>query len=147
MWKIKDFKRRFKDAKEGKTLSLFSQPFYTHKHGYRMCARLYLNGDGIGKGNSLSFFFVLMRGDYDNLLSWPFRHTISLMLMDQDRRLQNICDTFTSDPTSNSFQKPVSEMNVASGVPCFIEHSKIFSGPTYLKDDTIYLKVKVDGSH
>jgi len=49
VWKIKDYMRRKRDAVAGRTLSLYSQPFYTSRYGYKMCARIYLNGDGMGK--------------------------------------------------------------------------------------------------
>jgi len=42
-----------------------------------MCARLYLNGDGMGKGTHVSLFFVIMRGAYDALLKWPFKQKVS----------------------------------------------------------------------
>ena len=57
-------------------MSLYSQPFYTGRYGYKMCGRVYLNGDGMGKGTHLSLFFVLMRGEYDALLEWPFRQKV-----------------------------------------------------------------------
>ena len=49
VWKIRDYDRRRREAISGKTLSLYSQPFYTSRYGYKMCARVYLNGDGMGK--------------------------------------------------------------------------------------------------
>ena len=42
-----------------------------------LCARLYPNGDGIGKGTHLSLFFVVMKEDYNALLPWPFRQKVS----------------------------------------------------------------------
>lgn len=50
--------------------------FYTAKYGYKVCLRVYLNGDGTGKGTHVSLFFVVMKGDYDALLPWPFRHKV-----------------------------------------------------------------------
>lgn len=76
IWKIRDYKRRKQEAVAGKTLSLYSQPFYTGYFGYKMCARVYLNGDGMGKGTHLSLFFVVMRGEYDALLPWPFKQKV-----------------------------------------------------------------------
>ena len=49
LWKITNYTRRKADAVAGKTLSLYSQPFYTSRHGYKMCGRVYLNGDGMGR--------------------------------------------------------------------------------------------------
>jgi len=30
----------------------------------------------MGKGTHVSLFFVVMKGDYDALLPWPFRHKV-----------------------------------------------------------------------
>ena len=48
VWKITDYSRRKRDAESGKTLSFYSHPFYTSRHGYKMCARISLNGEGAG---------------------------------------------------------------------------------------------------
>ncbi|XP_070577609.1 TNF receptor-associated factor 3-like isoform X2 [Ptychodera flava] len=145
IWKIKDYTRRKHDAVVGKTLSLYSQPFYTSRYGYKMCARVYLNGDGMGKGTHMSLFFVVMRGDYDTLLTWPFRQKVTLVLLDQDTGHRNLSDTFRPDPTSTSFKQPTSDMNIASGCPLFVSQSSLET-PAYVKNDTLYIKVIVDTS-
>ncbi len=43
-----------------------------------MCVRAYLNGDGAGYKTHLSIFFVLMKGEYDPLLKWPFEHKVGI---------------------------------------------------------------------
>lgn len=43
-----------------------------------MCLRIYLNGDGTGRGSHLSLFFVVMRGHSDALLKWPFNQKVIL---------------------------------------------------------------------
>ncbi|XP_069494207.1 TNF receptor-associated factor 3 [Ambystoma mexicanum] len=145
IWKIRDYKRRKQEAVMGKTLSLYSQPFYTGYFGYKMCARVYLNGDGMGKGTHLSLFFVIMRGEYDALLPWPFKQKVSLMLMDQGPSRRHLGDAFKPDPNSSSFKKPTGEMNIASGCPVFVAQTVLENG-TYIKDDTIFIKVIVDTS-
>ena len=51
------------------------------RNGYKMCIRAYLNGDGMGYKTHLSLFFVLMKGEFDALLKWPFEHKISMILV------------------------------------------------------------------
>ena len=63
LWKVDEFERRRKEAKEGITLSLYSTPFYTNRHGYKMCARIYTNSDGLGKDAHLSCFFLWLCED------------------------------------------------------------------------------------
>ena len=87
-------------------------------NGYKMCLRLYMDGDGSGKITHLSFFITLMRGGYDALLPWPFRQTVTLMLLDQDKQ-KDIFQSFKPDPSSSLFQRPINEMNVSSGCPKF----------------------------
>lgn len=57
-----------------------SAAFYTSKYGYKMCLRVYLNGDGTGRGTHLSLFFVVMKGPNDALLRWPFNQKVGLGL-------------------------------------------------------------------
>lgn len=143
LWRISDFRRRKREAVGGEILSLYSQPFYTHRYGYRMCARIYLNGDGLGKGTHVSLFFAIMRGDFDALLTWPFKQKVTLTLLDQSSSGQHLSDTFFPDPTSTSFHQPSSEMNVASGCPLFVRQSVLEAQP-YLVRDSIFLRIVVD---
>ena len=143
LWKVDEFERRRKEAVEGVTLSLYSTPFYTSRQGYKMCARAYLNGDGLGKGSHLSFFFVIMRGPCDALLPWPFRQKVTLTLINQAGK-KHMTDSFRPDPHSSSFQRPGrKEMNIASGCPMFIRIEHLLNGG-FVKDDAIYLRVVVD---
>ena len=49
-----------------------------------MCIRAYLNGDGSGYKTHLSLFFVLMKGEYDALLRWPFDYKVSMILVGKE---------------------------------------------------------------
>ena len=142
MWKITDFARRRNEAITGQHSSTYSPCFYTSRHGYKMCVRIYLNGDGKGKGTHISIFFVMMRGQYDALLRWPFRQKITFMLMDHDN-MEHVIDSFRPDPSSSSFQRPQRETNIASGCPTFCPLSEL-NNHAYVKDDTMFVKVIVD---
>ena len=144
LWRIPEMRRRIHDAKIGRITSIYSPPFYTGRNGYKMCIRAYLNGDGSGEGTHLSIFFVIMRGEYDSLLQWPFDHNVSLVLVDQDQR-KHLVQTFKPNLQSNSFQRPKSDMNVASGCPEFAKLS-VLDDPSYVKDDIMYIKAIVDTS-
>lgn len=53
----------------------------TYRHGYKMFCRLYLNGFDSGLGTHISPYFVLMRGESDVLLKWPFEHKVTFKLL------------------------------------------------------------------
>ncbi|XP_073415114.1 TNF receptor-associated factor 1 [Dendrobates tinctorius] len=144
LWKISDFTRKCQVASEGRAISLYSPAFYTARYGYKVCLRIYLNGDGTGKGSHISLFFAIMKGDYDVLLPWPFRHKVTFMLLDQSNH-EHVIDAFRPDPMSVSFQRPVTDMNVASGCPLFCPLSKLQStSSAYVKDNTMFIRCIIE---
>ena len=142
IWKITDFAKRRNEAITGKQVSFYSPCFYTSRHGYKMRVRIYLNGDGIGKGTHISLFFAVMRGEYDAILRWPFQQKVTLMLLDQNN-VEHAIDAFRPDRNSSSFQRPRREVNIASGCPTFCSLSELHNH-AYVKDDTMFIKVIVD---
>jgi hypothetical protein len=95
LWKIEGYQRKRQDAINGVKTAFYSPPFYSAQHGYKMCAKVYMNGDGFGKGSHLSLFFVVMRGDYDAVQTWPFQKKITMMLLDQGNG-DHMIDAFNS---------------------------------------------------
>lgn len=85
-----------------------------------------------------------MRGSYDSILKFPFNFKVTFCLYDQSAAKDHIIDSFRPDPKSNSFQRPRSEMNIASGIPKFAPLSKFEKPDTYVKDDTMFIRVTVD---
>ncbi|KAM3865345.1 TNF receptor-associated factor 5 [Diretmus argenteus] len=148
IWKIQDFSKRKEAEVKGQHACLSSVPFHTSCCGYRMAAKAYLNGDGEGRGSHLSLYIVLMPGEFDPLLPWPFRQTVSLSVLDQGGTANHRTFSFRPDPASNSFQRPASELisNVASGFSRFIPFTQLETpqNAVYVKDDTLFVKVKVD---
>ncbi len=148
IWKIEDFRNRREAEAKGQPPCLSSVPFHTGRCGYKMAAKVYLNGDGEGRGTHLSLYVVLMPGDFDALLPWPFRQTVSLSVLDQSGTGNHRSLSFRPDPTSKSFQRPATESasNVAVGFSCFIPLNKLETpqNAVYVSDDTLFVKVKVD---
>ena len=142
LWKITEFARKRNEAVSGQQVSFFSPCFYTSRYGYKMCARIYLNGDGMGRGTHISVFFVVLRGQYDAILRWPFRQKVTFMLFDQDN-VQHVIKAFRPDPNSPSFQRPRRETNIASGCPMFCSLTEL-NNHAYVRDDTMFLKIIVD---
>ena len=103
-----------------------------------MCCVIYLNGDGVGRGQYMSLSFAMMKGDYDHILSWPFQKRITMSLMHQGGG-QDHSYAFYTDA-----QRPLQEMDVISGCKMFAGHSDIENHPlTYLVENTIFLKIVV----
>lgn len=147
VWKITHVREKFQDAISGRQVSHYSPPFYSSQYGYKMCTRIYLNGDGVARNTHVSLFFVICKGEHDSLLKWPFKQKITFILLDQstNESKENIVEAFRPDSNSNSFKRPTSDMNIASGIPLFCSLQKLRSNEhEYIKDDTIFIKIIVD---
>ena len=145
-WPISEVSERREEARTGKRISMDSSPFHSiNGHGYKMCLRLYILGDGIGKGTHMSLFFVIMKGEFDNFLPWPFTHKVIFKLINK-RSGHDVVESIRPDPFSSSFQKPKSDMNVASGCPRFVSINELMQGG-FIVDDTIFIEVEVDTSN
>ncbi|CAF1039821.1 unnamed protein product [Didymodactylos carnosus] len=145
IWIITQVMNKMADAQSDRQPSILSPPFYSSPVGYKMRARLYLNGDGNAKRTHISLFFVIMKGEHDAILTWPFDYKVTFCLLDQSGQNQHISDSFRPDTKSNSFQRPRSEMNIASGIPKFYPLPIIQqNNNSYVRDDTMFIKVMVD---
>jgi hypothetical protein len=72
IWKIMDYSRRKNDAVSGRTYSLFSQPFYSGRFGYKMCGRVYLNGVALRRHVLLS----LQQRKETSVSLYPYHHRL-----------------------------------------------------------------------
>lgn len=142
LWKIDNLTERLQKAQNGSVTALHSAPVYTNRFGYKFCGRLYLNGDGIGKTTHASMFIVLMKGDYDEILAWPFKGEIKFRLLNQKKIDDDVVESFQSDHSSVSFAQPKNETNVASGCPLFVKQHKLWNGG-FVKNDTIFIEISV----
>ncbi|XP_028395366.1 TNF receptor-associated factor 3-like [Dendronephthya gigantea] len=145
LWKIEGFHKKRQDAINGVKTALYSPHFYSALNGYKLCAKIYMNGNGFGKGSHLSLFFVVMKGKYDSLQSWPFQKKITMMLLDQGEceLRDHMVQTFHSDPQGVSFQRPKFNMNIGCGLPFFMPIGHL-DRRQYIKDDAIIIRIIVD---
>ncbi|CAF3175222.1 unnamed protein product [Rotaria sp. Silwood2] len=134
-----------KDAQSKRQISIYSSSFYSTPDGYKMKGCLYLNGCENALGTHISVFFVLMRGECDTILKFPFCYKITFVLCDQTPTQRHFTQSFLPDVHSSSFQRPLSDMNNPYGFPKFIPLTTILQqGNSYVRDDTLFIKIMVD---
>ena len=140
--KIDDVQRRFQDAITGRSKRVESLPFYTSHRGFKCQMSVYLNGDGEYRGTHVSVFLMIMRGDFDALLSWPFEQKVTFTLIDQEGN-NDYLDSFWPRYGGTSWERPRNTRNIGSGIPKFFLHENLFSGG-YIRDDTMFIRVEID---
>lgn len=137
------------EAKSKDGLELVSPPFFTSQYGYKLQASMFLNGNGPGEGTHVSVYIKVLPGGYDALLKWPFSHSITFTLLEQgvpNGGQGEIAESFVPDPSWENFQRSSLEPDpLGFGFPRFISHELLHRRP-FLKDDTVFLRVKADPS-
>jgi len=128
---------------------IMSDPFYSHKNGYKMCLLLYPDGFCTRKGTFLSLYISVMPGEFDHILQWPFLHEIKLDLLNQKTGLVHISHSvkYNDDPSAHLWSRPIGKRNVGVGVSQFIDLSKLVSNRALYRNNQIKIKVTTKLKH
>ena len=127
----------------------FSESFYTHSTGYKVCVRIDVNGQD-GKGTHLSICVNLMKGKNDDKLTWPLRGMFRIMLLNQISNTQHYSQIIVYDentPDSNANRVLGGERSRADkgwGMPSFISNKDVYKATQtcqFLKDDSLFFQV------
>ena len=123
----------------------YSLPFHTRPCGYKLCLGIWANGFGDGKGTHLGLTIHVMRGEFDDLLKWPFRGKITIDLVNQeDVEHHNIATVISfGDHTPDRMANRVTEgeRNIRGWGNCRVLPLTNLL-PVYLKNDSVKLYVK-----
>lgn len=132
--RIDGFKQQMEAGK-----ALYGPPI--HYLGYRFCLRVDASGiwNGKGKGDHVSVFICMMRGEFDNFLPWPFLADVNVQLLNQIEDKGH----YTKVLSAYSRNKQVTGKERSAegfGMPTFIAHSKLTS--QYLRHNTLFFAVE-----
>ena len=147
LWKISNYDHLVKQSATKKEKEkLCSPPFYTGQYGYKLRAEAFLNGLGQGKGSHLSLYVVIMKGEYDAVLPWPFKQNVDFVLMDQDddvNNRQNKVWKLSCERNSDYFKRPNKSKSLGFGCPKFVSLETLRT-KNYIKDQTLFIKIEVE---
>jgi len=142
LWCIQDWNEKRERARNGIDTIIYSDPFYSHRNGYKMRLRLCPDGYGKDKGTNLSLYICIMQGEFDNILQWPFRHHVKLELMNQETGLAHVSGIVKPEdcPMGDCWKKPGSKENNGRGYQKFMNQSDLLSVPTLCRGNQIWIK-------
>jgi len=106
LWCIGNWEDKWKQF-TGIDKFIYSDPFYSHRNGYKMRLQMKLTN------SHLSLQLQILRGEFDNILQWPFRHEIKLDLMNQETGLPHYSWTLKTagNPNDERWKKPTTGEN------------------------------------
>ena len=145
-WKITSYSEALRKAKSGKEILLTSSTFYSC--GYKCKLKFFPNGNAEGKNTHLSFFLVIIKGEYDAMLTWPFHKKVTMTLIDQQEKAkdrENIAMSFITTDCSESYWRPVDDETIGVGYRRFVSHEKL-QERRYIVHDTIFIQIRITSS-
>ncbi|CAB4008195.1 TNF receptor-associated factor 4-like [Paramuricea clavata] len=150
IWKINNYRKQMDESlASDEETAIFSPVFYTSQYGYKLKLKAYLDGRDRGRGTHLSLYIIIMKGDYDALLDWPYNMKVTFYLLDQSERRQHRSHTLSPNLSLPNikvvFNRPIGKENLGIGNPCFVPHELLDSGG-FVQDDTIFIKVALSSS-
>ena len=127
----------------------YGPTFYTHPQGFKMCLKVYANGLGRGEGTHISVYAYLMRGEFDDLLKWPFRGSVVFQLCNQleDKYHFGYTINFSKTTDLKYISRVTSGERAESawGTYTLIAHNDLNFNPVknsqYLKDDCFHFRI------
>ena len=140
-WRIDGFSEVLRKAQNGEKTKIESSSFY--RCGYKCKLKIYPNS--INVSPHLSVFLIIVKGEYDASLSWPFHKKVTFTLIDQQENANDrkgIVWSFTSDPQCSSFERPVKEENRGWGLANFASHEEL-QKRCYIVDDAIFIQFHI----
>ena len=133
----------FNEKKESK-MKWYSDSFYTHTKGYKMCLRIYTNGSEACA--YLSVHLCLMKGSHDDELRWPLREEFEIKLLNQISDHQHRLVQWNYDNAGSAADRVtvVGDRGACYGEKYFIANydlDRVTSTCQYLKDDCLFFQV------
>ena len=142
-WKITSYGEALRNAKSGEEIRLWSSAFYSC--GYKCKLLLFPNGHVEGENTHLSCFVVIMKGEYDAMLTWPFHKKVTVTLIDQQEKAEdreNIAMSFITTGSPECYGRPVNDENIGRGSRRFVSHEKL-QERHYIVDDTMFIQIRI----
>ena len=147
VWKISGFTEVLQQAMKDGNKKIYSSPFSTGRHGYKVIVGMRPSGDRTLKNRYLSVFLGVMNGDYDAILAWPFHRKVTFTLIDQQddptKRQNVVCSLLTSTGDSCCARpRPTTGITELPGIARFVSHKNLKT-KRYIVDDTLFLQVEI----
>ena len=127
----------------------YSAPFHSGIDGHKLCLGVYANGDNTGKGTHISLYVILMKGENDMALTWPFRGSVTILILnwrDDTGHIQGVVNF--DEYTPKEWCKRIFEGERATngrGKHRFISHNALNYNPEnkteFLYNDSVCFKV------
>ena len=142
VWKVNGFSEILQRAIDGTESEIYSNAFFTGKTGYKLSVCIQPDGNQSLRNRYLSVHLRYMKGNYDNILDWPFHYKVTFTLIDQQDCSPWLCRQNVVQSLISRGSKPDSDVFCnTQGIERFVSH-KILKTRRYIVNDTLFLQVE-----
>ena len=124
----------------------FSPPFTTSPQGYKFSIKAFVNGFRSGRGSNITMSAIIMKGQHDDHLKWPFIGTIIIEVLNWLEDKGHHKQVFSIDPNDGIVRVTKGEYGKYFGFYKFMSHASLsFNSSTntqYLSEDCICVRVR-----
>ena len=123
----------------------WSSPFYTHPQGYKMCLKVFPNGNRSGENTHISVYINILKGEFDDQLLWPFRgdFTIRLLRNNSETWYYEKVVSFTErvHPRVSGRVMKGDKLIQGFGIDQFIPQDSLTASSGYVQDNSLRFRV------
>jgi len=141
IWELEDFPIMVQNAKSGKAAIVYSNPFFSHRFGCKMCLKIYPFGCGDFHMTHLSVYLVVQKGPMASIPTWPICYSVDVMLLDQKDGKSHLIKKLPCAP-QHAEQKPITSKFVEWGCKGFAPLETVQDN-TYMVNNTVFIKAVV----
>ncbi|CAF4937640.1 unnamed protein product, partial [Rotaria sp. Silwood1] len=128
---------------DGQTVQ--SEPVHTSQSGYNLALSFGICVDEQSEKSYLSISFIILPGEFDAILPWPFRFPITISILDLKGSKKNISHSIPWDARKVIFNRPASNANVSFQITqfCLVDILRANSN-TYVQDGFIFVQLHIN---
>ena len=111
VWKISNFERAYMKAASG-IEKVIANTFYLSSNGYRLRIKFFFNAKQAFGRLSFFIYICVVPGEFDPLLSWPFKEKVRVTLINQDPPrddVKDICNVTDFGSLDVPIMRPLNE--------------------------------------
>ncbi|XP_068718090.1 TNF receptor-associated factor 6-like isoform X1 [Montipora capricornis] len=155
MWKIDGFsgiEEKIKYCKRGSGSKALREscPFYTGECSYKVRLRLELSYFQLERDNCMKIYLIIMKGDFDSFLKWPFAKRATITVLDQrenSNERKNITATLPEKQLvlqQNWNSRPRGEHENRVFQFDVMVPSELLKGGGYVQDNSLFIQAKFE---
>ncbi|CAF4644880.1 unnamed protein product, partial [Rotaria sp. Silwood2] len=122
-----------------------SEPVHTSQSGYKLALIYGVFLDEKSQKRYLSISFIILPGEFDAILSWPFRFPITISILNLKETKKNINHSIPWNFQTVAFNKLINNTNVPFQISQFcLVDTLLDNTNTYVQDGLIFVKIHID---